>query len=263
MSANVPTAHFASFAYGDGPSLDDPAELCHEAAKLRPSFAARQVEGFALLAHPAAAASMRRASRRRPQLPQLALGPVPERSEPLGAVLAGRRSRLPAAGSRLDLADLATLAAPHDVAPVTGLRSVPSAGALYPLELYVLALGVDDVAPGAYHVDPVARSLARLGGLPDLAGIFVERAIAAHAAAVLVVTAVFRRSRCKYGLRGYRFALLEAGHLMQCILLLAEAAGIDALPLGGFYDGALESALRIDGVDESVLYAAAVGRAPA
>lgn len=263
MSPQTPTAHFASLAYGDGPRLDDPAELYHEAAKLRPSFAARQLEGFSLASHPAGAASMRRSSRRRPHLPQLPLGAAPARPEPLGAVLAARRSRLPEAGSTLDLADLATLAAPHDRDPASGRRGVPSAGALYPLELYVLAFRVEGAAPGAYHVDPIGRSLARLGPLPDLAGVFVDPAVTEQAAALLVVTALFRRSRCKYGLRGYRFALLEAGHLLQAVLLLAAATGIDALPLGGFYDGELERALGVDGVDESVLYAAAVGRRPA
>lgn len=262
MTQETPTAHFASFAYGEGPRLDDPAELYQEAAKLRPSFAARQVEGLALATQPAVAASMRRASRRRPHLPRLALEVARTREEPLGAVLAARRSRLPAAGSTLDLADLATLSAPHELDPATGRRAVPSAGALYPLELYVLALRVRGLAPGAYHVDPVDRSLARLGPPPDLVGVFVDPAVTQQAAALVVVTGLFRRSRCKYGLRGYRFALLEAGHLMQALVLVATAAGIDSLPLGGFYDDGLERALRVDGVDESVLYAVAVGRSP-
>jgi SagB-type dehydrogenase family enzyme len=78
-------------------------------------------------------------------------------------------------------------------------------------------------------------------------------------AVVVLVTAVFWRTRCKYGLRGYRFALLEAGHCVQNMLLAARAVDAAALPLGGLYDARAEALVNVDGVEESVVYAVALG----
>jgi SagB-type dehydrogenase family enzyme len=249
---------FASFAYGDSSRSGDPAEDFHEAAKLYPSFAARQVT---LSDHPALSASMRRSSRRHPHRPRVPLPPAPPCESRLVAILRARRSRAPTPGSTLELVDLAALASAYEADPSTGLRPVPSGGALYPLELYVLALRVKGLPAGTYHLDPFDRVLELLeAGPAKLDDAFVDAALAERAAAVVILTGVFYRSRCKYGLRGYRFALLEAGHLMQALLLLATATGVDALPLGGFYDAALDRLVRANGVDESVLYAAALGR---
>lgn len=254
----VPTVQFASFAYGGLARGSDPAEDFHEAAKLYPSFAARQLT---LSEHPALAASMRRSSRRHPHRPRVTLPPAPLCESRLAEVLRARRSRPPSPGSTLELADLAGLASAYEADPGTGLRAVPSGGALYPLEVYVLARRVADLPAGTYHLDPFDRALEQLEGGPvQLGAAFVDAALAENAAAFAVVTGMFYRSRCKYGLRGYRFALLEAGHLMQSLLLLATALGIDALPLGGFYDAAIDRLVRANGVDESVLYAVALGR---
>lgn len=255
-----PTVQFASFAYGDRRAATDPAEDFHEAAKLYPSFAARQLS---LSEHPALAASMRRSSRRHSHRPRAPLPSVPASDARLDTVLRSRRSCSPEPTSTLDLADLATLAAAYESDPGTGLRAVPSGGALYPLEVYVLARRVTGLAAGTYHLDPFDRALELLeDGQPNLDGALVDASVADNAAAMVVLTGVFRRSRCKYGLRGYRFALLEAGHLMQALLLLATAIGVDALPLGGFYDAVLDRLVRANGVDESVLYAVALGRSP-
>lgn len=255
----MPTAQLASFAYGtERVGTSDPAEDFHEAARLYPSFAARQL---ALSEHPALSASMRRSSRRLAHRPRVPLPMATACEAPLTGVLGARRSRAPEPASTLTLDDLATLATSYEADPSTGRRAVPSGGALYPLEIYVLARRVSGLPAASYHLDPFDRALELLdAGQPDLDGALVDRSIADNAAAVVVVTGVFRRSRCKYGLRGYRFALLEAGHLMHALLLLATAAGIAALPLGGFYDAALDRLVHADGVDESVLYAVALGR---
>ena len=166
--------------------------------------------------------------------------------------------------STLDLADLSTLLSAYQANGPSDRRRVPSGGALYPLELYVVARRVDNLATGVYHFDPFDRALDLLAaGEPALENVFVDPAISENAAAILVVTGLFWRSRSKYGLRGYRFTLLEAGHLVQTVQLLATEAEIDALPLGGFYDAALDSLVRADGVNESIVYAVAVGRGAA
>ena len=71
--------------------------------------------------------------------------------------------------------------------------------------------------------------------------------------------ATFWRSRFKYGLRAYRFALLEAGHAAQNLLLAATALDLAAVPLGGFFDRILDATLGLDGVDRSSLYVICVG----
>jgi SagB-type dehydrogenase family enzyme len=144
------------------------------------------------------------------------------------------------------------------------LRAVPSGGALYPLELYVAALRVDGLEAGLYHFDPLlcCLEIARTGLAPDeLAALSTYPEIVSPCAALLLVVAVFGRTRFKYGLRGYRFALLEAGHLGQNVLLAATAFGFGAVPLGGFYDRLTDEFLGLDGVNESTLYTIAIGRA--
>ena len=70
---------------------------------------------------------------------------------------------------------------------------------------------------------------------------------------------MFWRSRFKYGLRGYRFALLEAGHLVQNLVLAAGALEVGALPLGGFYDRRVDELVGADGLDEATVYAVLLG----
>jgi SagB-type dehydrogenase family enzyme len=74
-----------------------------------------------------------------------------------------------------------------------------------------------------------------------------------------MLTGVFERTILKYGERGYRFVLLEVGHIAQNLCLLAEEMGLGAVCLGGFYDREVETVLGIDGTDESILYLVAVG----
>jgi SagB-type dehydrogenase family enzyme len=255
-----PTVQFASFVYADGPELDDPAETYHEAAKLQPSFALRQVPGLSSSDAPAILESSRRSSRRHPHRPRIAL-PAPRRLRAqLEWTLTRRVSRPPRPGSTLSLDDVARLTSAYAWDARRPRRHVPSGGGLYPLEQYVLARSVESVPPGVYHVDPCDRALELLAaGAPEVRHAFVEPSLG-DAAAILVVTSCFWRSRWKYGLRGYRFALLEAGHLVQTVLLLATATGVDALPLGGFYDAVLDDAVGADGVNESVVYAVALGR---
>ena len=79
------------------------------------------------------------------------------------------------------------------------------------------------------------------------------------AAAVILITAVFQRTTFKYGERGYRFALIEAGHVAQNIDLIAGALRLPAANLGGFFDREVEALLDVDGVEQSLVYAVAVG----
>jgi SagB-type dehydrogenase family enzyme len=259
----TPTAQFASVVYGDGVALDDPAERFHEASKLYPSSAGQQLSGLRLLAgHAELQHSNERAGHRFPQLPGSELPTAHEPSVPLARVLRTRRSLPPAAGSTIAPGELSTvLAAAVGCSPRPARRQIPSGGALYPLEAYVATPWVDSIPQALHHFDPYSNRLERLRPLDgELSGCLVDPSIAENAAALVVLTAVFWRSRFKYGLRGYRFALLEAGHAAQNAILVGTALGLSVLPVGGFYDARVEALLAVDGVNESPLYVLALGR---
>ncbi|MCP9485981.1 MAG: SagB family peptide dehydrogenase [Gaiellaceae bacterium MAG52_C11] len=263
MNPKTPTAEFASVVYGDGVALDDPAETLHEATKLYPSSGLRQSRGILLMeSHAELRQSVGRAGHRYLHRPRILLPPPRRPRGSLARAIEERCSQRPAPGSTIDLPTLAAV-----LGAANGLRSgeparrtIPSGGALYPLELYVLSLRLEATPRGVYHFDPHDSCLEQLTG--DVAGIereLVEPAIGENSAAILAVTGVFWRTRFKYGLRAYRFTLLEAGHAVQNALLTAGALGLAALPLGGFYDSRIEAVLGVDGVHESVLYLVALG----
>jgi len=113
-----------------------------------------------------------------------------------------------------------------------------------------------------YHYDPPRHGLCRLAGFSteELERLSPFPELLVPAGLVLFVTAVFWRSRFKYGLRGYRFSLLEAGHVGQNALLDAWSLGLAAVPVGGVYDGRVEELHGVNGVDESLVYVLSVGR---
>lgn len=262
MTTPVPTAEFASLVFGDGGvPVDDPAEAFHEASRLYPGIApARLPAMLELSRNPALQQTVARASFTRGQLPGLDLPPPRLGGARLADVLAARRSAKPTESRALSLPALATLlAAPYRSAD--GRRPTPSGGALYPLELYAIALDVAGVERGVYHYDPYAHRLERLGDArrDDVARVLVDPELAVHAAALVAVTGMFFRSRFKYGLRGYRFVLLEAGHVVQTAALAAAALGVPALPLGGYYDRLLDDLVRADSLHEATVYALLLG----
>lgn len=195
-----------------------------------------------------------------------ALGPVD-----LVATMAGRRS--PREGFARRTVSEAVLSAilhlsygiTHDERAAgypRPFRAVPSGGALYPLELYVLAGSVEGVAPGLHHYAPPTHALYRRPGADPtatLAAAFVQPAMVEEAAFTILLTALPERSSAKYGERGYRFALIEAGHVAQNAVLGADGFGLSAQVLGGFFDEALDAALGLDGLAHTTLYAVAVG----
>lgn len=144
------------------------------------------------------------------------------------------------------------------------LRAWPSAGGLYPLDVYVVAASVDDVDPGVYHHNVLLHALERIPARPPAEvlrdGFFWQEFLVA-AAAVIVLVAVFDRTVAKYGERGYRLVLLDAGHAAQNVLLKCEDAGVPAVAVGGFADDSLAADLGLDGTSEAVVHTVALGGA--
>ena len=143
------------------------------------------------------------------------------------------------------------------------VRPVPSGGVLSPLELYVLASRVDGLESGVYHYVPLGHRLEEVRGhqLPShlTSEMFLGQPYLVPAAATVVITAVVERSMWKYGDRGYRYILLEAGHVAQNVNLCAAALGMASLNLGGFFDEDVMALLKIDQDREIVLYGVALG----
>ena len=260
----TPTAEFASLVYGpDGVTYDDPAETFHEASSLYPDVApGRLLSLLELERNVALQETVTRASYTRDHLAGTDLPAFDLGGARLHDVLLERRSRTPEARARLSLGALAsTLGAAYR--SEHGRRPVPSGGALYPLELYAVALDVDSLERGVHHYNPYRHRLALMRTVEReaVAAALVDRELVENAAALLVVTAMFWRSRFKYGLRGYRFVLLEAGHLMQNALLAATALGVPARPLAGYYDRPLDALVGADSLDEASVYALLLGGA--
>jgi len=268
------TVRWVEHVYGRAAGLDDPAEAYHEASKVSPAQIGRQIEGAARLeSSPDLQLSSTRAVKRY-GLRTVALPSPRKASLPLCDAIEARRSQrafdaAPLGGDELSALLLSAygvtgaLESPAGVQALP-LRAVPSGGALYPLELYVAALRVDTLDPGLYHFDPLRPALEVLRAelAPDeVASLSTYPEIVSGCAALVLVAAIFGRTRFKYGLRGYRFALLEAGHVVQNLVLAATALGLGAVPLGGFYDRLTDDFLGLDGVNESTVYTIAVGRA--
>lgn len=137
-----------------------------------------------------------------------------------------------------------------------GGRTAPSAGALYPLDLYaVSADGVFLYRPPQHDLTPVAARDLR----DELERAAFGQASIGDAALVIVITADYSRTATRYGLeRGERYVLLEAGHVAQNILLEAVALGLGAVPIGAFDDGAVTRAIDLP-ASLAPLYLIAVG----
>ncbi len=142
------------------------------------------------------------------------------------------------------------------------LRATPSGGGLYPLEVYPILFKVKGIEPGVYHHNIKENSLEFLRGgdfCQDVYKFCLGQDMVLSSSLVLMISAIFQRSKHKYGERGYRYILLEAGHLAQNIYLITMTLNLGCVTIGGFNDDAFNELLELDGVEESTLYLAVIG----
>ena len=142
------------------------------------------------------------------------------------------------------------------------LRAAPSAGALYPIEVYPVVNNVEGLERGIYHYSPPEHSLTliRKGDFRfEMVRHALGQKMMAEASVVLVLSAVFGRSQWRYRERAYRYILLEAGHISQNIHLVATAMGLGACAVGAFDDEGYNKMIGVDGRKESVIYLMIVG----
>ncbi len=151
----------------------------------------------------------------------------------------------------------------RDEASGYDLRTSPSAGALHPVEIYVVANRVSGIDEGLYHYSALDHSLEliRKGDLrKEITFASDEQEEADRAGAVLILTAVTERTTKKYDVRGYRYMYIEAGCISQNIYLEAVSLGLVSTAMGAFYDDELSKFLGIDGRKEVPVHLHAVGK---
>jgi SagB-type dehydrogenase family enzyme len=141
------------------------------------------------------------------------------------------------------------------------VRAVPSAGALYPLELYVLTRDVEDLDNGLYRYAGAIHALEVVAAVEPSAldGVIFASPFLENANAIVLFAAVFDRTLHKYGARGYRYVLLEAGHAAQNFCLLAEERNVATLCAGGFVDTAVNRFLGLSPSVGGVVYCVGLG----
>ena len=183
----------------------------------------------------------------------------------LAETIERRRSERHFSGESLPLIELSRLL--YYAMGVTerrhGLRAAPSAGALYPIEMYPIVNGVEGLERGIYHylVEDHSLELVKEGDFrAELSRYALGQRMTEQANVALVLTAVSERIAWRYGDRASRYTALEAGHISQNIYLTATSLGLGACAIGAFTDKGFNRLLGIDGDKESTLYITIVGK---
>ena len=141
-------------------------------------------------------------------------------------------------------------------------RTAPSAGALYPLEIYIVAGQVTGLAAGIYRYKPNLHELSKIvegEKRADLCRAALNQSAVKKAPVVILICAVYRRTTVKYGQRGIRYVHMEVGHSAQNICLQAVSLGLGTVPIGAFRDDQVKKILHCQ-ADEEPLYLMPVGK---
>jgi len=173
-----------------------------------------------------------------------------------------RRSIRSYTGQPLTLQEISQLLwAAQGLTDPRGFRTAPSAGGLYPLELYIVAGDVEGLAAGVYRYQPDGHQLVKAGDgdkRAELAEAALGQEWVEEGAVSIVFTAVYERTTGKYGDRGIRYVHMEAGHAAQNLCLQATALGLGAVTVGAFHDGEVSQLLNLP-AEEEPLYIIPVG----
>lgn len=192
-------------------------------------------------------------------------------------IVASRRSTRQYSGKSITLAELSYLL--KNASGTTGsmrisfqgrkyeytTRSTASGGAIYAVELYVVALNVKNLKPGLYHYQPIGHflELIKIGYFRKfMKNCIPQTDLLEKSAICLIFTGIFPTKSYKYGERAYRLLALDAGHLGHSIYLSASALDLGTVGLLGFLDDQLNEFLEIDGADETALYCMMLGQKP-
>jgi SagB-type dehydrogenase family enzyme len=251
------------------------SEIFHENTKLRRSQMRKMATKVLRISRdPVVLRAMSQSFKRYPNLDRVAM-PKPLQNEgvEVEAAILGRRSTRAFDVTRpITIEQVSKLL--HFSSGITGqkeigsgithnMRAAPSGGGLYPLEVYPCLLNIEGANRGIYHYNVKEHSLellkeAEAGSEPAQPPFGIHTPLE-NPAAIFVLTAVFRRTTFKYSDRGYRLILIEAGHIVENFWLVATAMKLGAVALFSFLDDEVNTVLGLDGVNEAVVYAVAVG----
>ena len=177
--------------------------------------------------------------------------------------LVKRRSVRDYTGEPITLEEISQLLwAAQGITADWGGRTAPSAGALYPLEVYVIVGNVKDLAAGVYRYDPKRHEVIKVaeGDMRfQLASAALGQNPVRDGAIDLVFTAVYRRTTQKYGDRGIQYVHMEIGHAAQNVCLQATVMGLGAVTIGAFYNEEVSRVLNLP-KNEEPLYIIPVGK---
>ncbi|MEJ2684694.1 MAG: SagB/ThcOx family dehydrogenase [Candidatus Sulfobium sp.] len=190
--------------------------------------------------------------------------PVYTGRTPVEEALHERRSVRSFSGSPLGLSEISQLlwAAQGITEAGKGLRTAPSAGALYPLEVYVLSGNVRDLPAGIYRYRPPGHELVKTADgdmRRELYSAAADQTPVREAPAVIIFSAHYGRTIAKYGKRGIRYVNAEAGSAVENVYLQAVSLGLGTVVIGAFKDGDVKDIVKMAG-DEEPLYIMPVGK---
>lgn len=190
--------------------------------------------------------------------------PATEGKMSLEKTLAERRSVRNYADKALSLRQISQMLwAAQGETDSRGFRTAPSAGALYPLEVFVAAGNVENLSPGIYRYNPETHELAQTSEgdrRKELRRAALNQSAVSRAPAVFVFGAVFERVTGKYGKQGIQYAFMEAGHAAQNLCLQAVSLDLASVPMGAFDDKTIQSILNAE-KDIRPVYLVPVGKA--
>jgi len=129
-----------------------------------------------------------------------------------------------------------------------GFRTAPSAGALYPLEIYLVAGNIKNLSQGVYKYKPKSHTLVNVikgDKRSELSAAALGQSCVKRSAAVIVLAAVYGRTMKKYGQRGTRYVHIEIGHASQNIYLQAVSLNLGTVVIGAFDDGKVKKVLHM------------------
>jgi SagB-type dehydrogenase family enzyme len=133
---------------------------------------------------------------------------------------------------------------------------------LYPVDVYIVGNNILGMNPFVAHYDHRDHSINLIKedcNKAQIKAAFMLRDEVLDVSAIIVLTGVFQRSTIKYGNRGYRLAVLEAGHAAQNVLLASESEDLVSTAWASYYDDEVNELLGVNGVDESVIHTVLLG----
>ena len=176
-----------------------------------------------------------------------------------------RRSERGYSGEAMSLSELSYLL--HYAVGITEeahhFRAAPSAGALYPIEVYPLVNNVEGLASGIYHyvVADHSLELVREGDFRrELVRYALGQEMMGEANVVLALSSILKRAEWRYRERAYRYVLLEAGHIGQNVYLVATSMGLGVCGVGAYSDRGYNRLIGVDENKESVIYLLSLGK---